>query len=152
MVIEEVFQHWSQTLCTTAIHNYKMLVSVVRILSAILLKEKQTFFITLTDKSLKLLLLILKFSKKKGKNIFSIAIGLLHNQHNHCGKLEWLSSEFPKQIYWSKRTGSCKKSKLESHTTITTEGLPCKKKKIREHEIMCNFQIPVSNKLQALFY
>lgn len=121
MVIEEVFQHWSQTLCTTAIHNYKMLVSVVRILSAILLKEKQTLLITLTDKSLKPLLLILKFSKKKkGKNSFLIAIGLLHNQHNHCGKLERLSSEFPKQIYWSKRTGSCKKSKLESHTTITT--------------------------------
>lgn len=54
-----------------------MLVSVVRILSAILLKEKQTLLITLTDKSLKPLLLILKFSKKKkGKNSFLIAIGL----------------------------------------------------------------------------
>lgn len=47
---------------------------MVRILSAILLKEKQTFFITLTDKSLKLLLLILKFSKKKEKTSFQLLL------------------------------------------------------------------------------
>lgn len=63
VVVEEAFQHWSRTLCTTETHNYKRLVSVVRILSAILLKEDQIFLITLTAEYLNSLLLILKFSK-----------------------------------------------------------------------------------------
>lgn len=128
-----------------------MLVSVVRILSAILLKEKQTFFITLTDKSLKLLLLILKFSKKKEKTSFQLLLACYttstttvvnwsdchQNFQNKYTDLK--EQEAARRVNWK----ATQQSQLrDSHA----------KKKIREHEIMCNFQIPVSNKLQALFY
>lgn len=124
-----------------------MLVSVVRILSAILLKKNQTFFTTLTETAASFNSQILK--KKKGKkSIFSIAIGFYYIT-SISTVVNWRDCH---QNFQHKYTNLKEQEAAKRVNWKDIQQSQLRQKIFREHEIMCHFQIPVSNKLQALFY